>query len=712
MKLILTGLRKLETEEAEKPRPRDGLQVLKVQYCAICRTDAKIWNEGHRDLVLPRVPGHELVAMDDNMRRFAVWPGRSCGRCRYCQSGRENLCEEMKILGFHHDGGFSDYVVAPAESLFPLPDNLPSHIATFTEPVGCVFNALSPLQPATGERIIIYGGGVLGLMAAFAAQEVGAIPLVIEKNEKKMAKSRPFLEKTGIQCVKDTTDSEFDMALNACADPAAFALCLTKVSKGGRMSYFSGLTKNGSLETNLLNLIHYKETLLAGSYGLTRKNMQEALAFIGRNSERFEDLIEAFIPPGKTQDVMPDVLLGNCLKYILDFTSPEMAGTTDGRITCGPVTLELQSSARFSDRFIKGAAMQTKTTYTSILQAIKPVSDRIRPEAVHKIDNKTKPLGALGKLEDLAVQASLVQENLNPRLDRKALFVFAGDHGVTEEGVSAFPSEVTGQMVENFLRGGAAINVLCRHHGIDLYVVDMGVNADFQNHPKLLHKKIRKGTRNFALEQAMTSKEAEEAVTAGMEVFLDENAGNRISIVGLGEMGIGNTTSASAIISAVTGISPEEATGRGTGLDDKGMERKVQIIYNALNYHKPDPRDGMDILRKIGGYEIAGIAGAILAAASQGAIVVLDGVISTAAGLVAYVLNPDIKGYLVSGHRSVEIGQEAALSHMGMEPVIDFQMRLGEGTGAAMTMNIVDAACRIMREMASFDDAGVTNKEG
>ena len=682
-----------------------------MQYCAICRTDAKIWSEGHRDLVLPRVPGHELVAIDDDMRRFAVWPGTSCGKCRYCQSGRENLCEEMKIMGFHHDGGFSDYVVAPAESLIPLPDDIPSRIAPFAEPVGCVFNALGLLQPTPGERIIVYGGGVLGLIAALAVQERGAIPLIIEKNEKKIARSGPFLEKTGIQCVKDTTGSEFDMALNACADPAAFALCLTKLSKGGRMSYFSGLTKNASLETNLLNLIHYKETLLAGSYGLTRKNMQEALAFIAGNSARFEDLIEKFIPPEKTQEVLPDVLAGNRLKYILDFTLTETAAKTDGQGSFGPVSPKPQTAARFSDRITKGAAMQSKTTYTSILQAIKPVSDRLRPEAIHKIDNKTKPLGALGKLEELAVQASLVQENLNPRLDRKALFVFAGDHGVTEEGVSAFPSEVTGQMVENFLRGGAAINVLCRHHGIDLYIVDMGVNADFQDHPKLFHKKIRKGTRNFALEEAMTPKEAEEAVTAGMEVFLDENAKNRISIVGLGEMGIGNTTSASAIISTVTGISPEEATGRGTGLDDKGMKRKMQIIYNALNYHKPNPRDGMDILRKIGGYEIAGIAGAVLAAASQGAIVVLDGVISTAAGLVAYLLNPDIKGYLVSGHRSVEVGQQAALSHMGMEPVIDFQMRLGEGTGAAMTMNIVDAACRIMREMASFDDAGVTNKE-
>ena len=209
----------------------------------------------------------------------------------------------------------------------------------------------------------------------------------------------------------------------------------------------------------------------------------------------------------------------------------------------------------------------------------------------------------------------------------------------------------------------------------------------------------------------MTSGEAKEAVIRGMDVFLYENAKRRIDIAGLGEMGIGNTTSASAIISAVTGISPYETTGERTGLDDKGDGRKAEIIKNAIAYHKPDPQDGMDILRKIGGYELAGIAGAVLAAASEGAIIVLDGVISTAAGLIAYILNPDIKGYLISGHQSVEVGQQAALAHMGLEPVIDFQMRLGEGTGAATTINIIDAACRIMREMASFDDAGVTNKD-
>jgi nicotinate-nucleotide--dimethylbenzimidazole phosphoribosyltransferase len=305
---------------------------------------------------------------------------------------------------------------------------------------------------------------------------------------------------------------------------------------------------------------------------------------------------------------------------------------------------------------------------------------------------------------------SLIQNNLNPELHRKALFVFAGDHGIAEEGVSAFPAEVTGQMVHNFLAGGAAINVICRHQGIDISVVDMGVNADFEDHPVLLQKKVRKGTFNFAVQNAMTAGEAALALENGAAVFRDAHANQAIDIVGLGEMGIANTTAATAIICAVTGISPFKATGRGTGVDDKGLEHKAKVIQKALDFHKPDAADGFDILQRMGGYEIAGIAGAALAAAARGTAVVLDGVISTAAGLIAYLLNPDIRGYLIAGHRSVEISQTAALEHMQLEPVIDFGMRLGEGTGAAMTIDVVDAACRIMREMASFDEAEVSQK--
>ena len=346
-----------------------------------------------------------------------------------------------------------------------------------------------------------------------------------------------------------------------------------------------------------------------------------------------------------------------------------------------------------------------------IIQTIEPVNTELLPTARHKIDNKTKPIGSLGRLEELALQAALIQGDLNPRLDRKAMFVFAGDHGVAAEGVSAFPAEVTGQMVANFLSGGAAINVLCRHNDIDIRIVDMGVKVDFDDHPDLLQKKVGKGTRNFAVQEAMTAAEMDMALANGMDVFLTENRKQKIDIVGLGEMGIANTTCASAIISAVTNLPPEEAAGRGTGIDDAGLEHKAQVIRKALDFHRPDPADGFDILRKIGGYEVAGIAGAVLAAASCRTMVVLDGVISTAAGMIAYLINPAIKDCLVSGHRSVESAQGAALAHMGLDPLIDFQMRLGEGTGAALTIDIVDAACRIMREMASFEDAGVSNKE-
>lgn len=342
--------------------------------------------------------------------------------------------------------------------------------------------------------------------------------------------------------------------------------------------------------------------------------------------------------------------------------------------------------------------------------AIQAVPNDLLSAAQHKIDNKTKPQGALGQLESLAIQMCLIQKNLSPRIDNKALIVFAADHGVTEEGVSAFPPEVTAQMVLNFLGGSAAINVLCRHNDIKIHIVDMGVNAELEPHPELIDKKIRRGTRNFALDQAMTREEAIQALEAGISCFFDAHAQTPMQILGLGEMGIGNTTCASAMISAATGIDPEEATGRGTGVDDTGFRKKVDVIRKALDFHKPDAQDGLDILCKVGGFEVAGIAGAALAAASEGVAVVLDGIISTAAGLVAYLIRPEISGYLISGHRSVEIGQAAALAQMNLEPVVDLNLRLGEGTGAALTIDIVSAACRIMREMASFEEAGVSDR--
>jgi nicotinate-nucleotide--dimethylbenzimidazole phosphoribosyltransferase len=701
MKLVLSGLRTLELANSQKPAEKPGFRILRTQYCAICKTDAKMWHQGHRDLIFPRVPGHEIVAVDDKENRFVIWPGSSCGICIYCKSGRENLCEDMKILGFHHDGGFSKYVQSPQKSLVPLPKAISSKAACFAEPVGCVLNVLEKVQLKRGERVIIYGGGTVGLIAALIAINFGAIPQVIEKNEEKIFSIRGFLQKTGITCQKDTTEADFDVAINACPDPIAFCLCVTKLAKGGRLGFFSGLSKNKNIESNLLNLLHYKEISLLGAYGLTKKNMENSLTIIGQNQAHYESLIEDIISPDIISSVIPDILVGKPLKYLLDFNSD--------------ITLhQIKNLEKSAQKNIQ-STQNEKTTMSKI--NLKTIADSITSSdesfiaaAQHKIDNKTKPLGALGTLEDLAVKISVIQNTLTPMLNRKSLFVFAADHGIVEEGVSAFPSEVTAQMVQNFLAGGAAINILCKHNDIDIKIIDAGVKVDFNHHPDLVTKKVRQGTRNFAIEPAMTEEEASQTVENGMEIFLEENNKEKIDILGLGEMGIGNTTAATAIICAVTGLAVTEATGRGTGIDDKGLEHKSEVISNALNFHKLNKENGLEILQKVGGYEIAGIVGAVLAAASQKTVVVLDGVISTAAGLLAYLINPKVKEYLISGHKSVEVSQKSALTFMGLESVLDLNMRLGEGTGAAMTIDLVDASCRIMRDMASFEDAGVSGK--
>ncbi|MBF0231644.1 MAG: nicotinate-nucleotide--dimethylbenzimidazole phosphoribosyltransferase [Desulfamplus sp.] len=682
----------------------------------------------------------------------------------------------MKITGFHHDGGFAQFIAVPKDSLvsLPPPSIISDTIGCFAEPVGCVLNAIDKLSLQEGQRVIIYGGGTVGLIAALVCRHLGAIPCVIEKKEEKIKKITPFLEATAISCMKDTVESEFDAVINACADHIAFSLGVVKVARGGKFSFFSGITKNEHLESNLINLLHYKEVELSGAYGLTRKNMLDAVSFMESNIPFLEMLVEDVVRPEEIVKLMPDVLSGNTLKYILDFRdnreSPdELFDKKNSAIEKSGViektgTIEKSAARKINTDLLlipnsngvlnelpeRGGALADidfsspdEKWCRSFAASVNPINKALYSEAQGKIDNKTKPLGALGTLEDLAIQMSLIQQTLLPVIRNKALFVFAGDHGVTEEGVSAYPSEVTCQMVKNFLDGGAAINVLCRHHGIEMKIVDMGVNGEFDDHPHLIKNKIRKGTRNFAIEPAMTHQETFMAVRHGMQVFLDNylispdmkhckesstsfdimdfgekrslntvETGKNISldIVGVGEMGIGNTTSASAIISVITGITPSEATGRGTGIDNKGLEHKAGIIEKAINFHKPDITDGFDILRKIGGYEIAGITGAILAAASKGCAVVLDGVISTAAGLVAFIVNPAIQGYLISGHKSVEIAQKAALDYMGLKPVIDFGMRLGEGTGAALTINTAQAACKIMCEMASFDEAQVSGK--
>jgi len=540
----------------------------------------------------------------------------------------------------------------------------------------------------------------MGLITALYAKTLGLNPYVLEKNETKIKHIAPFLSAVNIECDKETHESEFKIVINTCADYIAFCQAISKIDKAGQFSFFSGITKNEHIETNLLNLLHYKETTLTGVYGMTRAHMAKAIPFMKSHASVLKLLIEDIVSPLDVPALMPHVLSGKHLKYIID-------------MGLAPSDLDKSLKPEIKKPSLALGTLSDNRLFKIVIESIEPLSEKLLARAQAKIDDKTKPLGALGSIESLAVQMSLIQDTLNPHINQKNLFVFAGDHGVTEEGVSAYPSEVTAQMVDNFLNGGAAINVLCRHHGIDMKVVDMGVKGDFMDHPDLVNKKVAHGTHNFARQDAMSKEEVITAIENGMSVFLKAHEQslahkNRpIDIVGLGEMGIGNTTSASAIIATITGISPSQATGRGTGIDDKGLSHKTQVIERVLDFHTIDPSNGFEILQKIGGFEIAGIAGAVLAAASKKTAVVLDGVISTAAGLVAYTINPQIKDYLISGHKSVEKAQKAALSHIGIAPLIDFNMRLGEGTGAALAISMAETACKIMCEMASFNEAKV-----
>lgn len=702
MKMVLTGLKTLEViSDSTLAEPAfDADQILvDVLCCAVCRTDAKMWDQGHRDLIFPRVLGHEFVVQDTSGNRYVVWPGKSCGQCKFCSQGRENLCEHMKITGFHNDGGFADQAVLPADSLVPIPGDLDRHAACYAEPVACVVNAFEKLNHAPGSRILIYGAGTMGLITALYALKLGLSVQILEKNQSKIDRVANFLSAYNLSCSKDIPESEYEMVINCCADYIAFCQAITKVDKAGQICFFSGITKNEQIETNLINLLHYKEACMTGVYGMTKAHMEEAVPFIQTHAEALKALIQDIVPPQQAPGLMNNVLSGQDLKYILDFDLSHPADTVEKTVQQNPSAADTAK--------ILTAPPTLEDLYGQTLEAIKPLPGNLKAKATAKMDDKTKPLGALGRLEPLAIQMSLIQDTLTPQIRQKHLFVFAGDHGVTEEGVSAYPSEVTGQMVENFLNGGAAINVLCRHHHIGMNVVDMGVKSDFTLHPDLLMKKVARGTKNFAIEPAMTRKQAIAALENGMSVFFDTHDKTPVDIVGLGEMGIGNTTSAAAIICAVTQITPEQATGRGTGVDDKGLEHKTKVIKKVLDFHTLDPEDGLDILEKIGGFEIAGIAGAVLAAASRKTAVVLDGVISTAAGLVAFLINPGVKPFLIAGHKSVEISQKAALDHMGLDPLIDFNMRLGEGTGAALAMDMADAACKIMCEMASFDEAKI-----
>lgn len=332
----------------------------------------------------------------------------------------------------------------------------------------------------------------------------------------------------------------------------------------------------------------------------------------------------------------------------------------------------------------------------------------LQEQLQHKINFKTKPLGALGLLEEIALQAGMVQGTLTPKLCNPALIVFAADHGLADEGVSPYPKEVTQQMVLNFLNGGAAINVFCKQNHIHLKVVDAGVDADFEDHALLIKAKVRKGTRNILKEPAMTLDECKEALHKGGEIVEAENQ-KGCNIIGFGEMGIGNTSAASLLMSKFCNIPVSQCTGRGTGLDDEGLKKKISILENALSKHNTGSNP-TEILATYGGLEIAMMTGAMLKAAELNMIVLVDGFITTSALLAAYHMNKNILKNCIFCHKSNEQGHKLMLEYFKAKPILGMDLRLGEGTGAALALPIIQAAVAFLNEMASFEEASVSNK--
>jgi nicotinate-nucleotide--dimethylbenzimidazole phosphoribosyltransferase len=344
------------------------------------------------------------------------------------------------------------------------------------------------------------------------------------------------------------------------------------------------------------------------------------------------------------------------------------------------------------------------------LQSIGEPNLEAAQAAQKRLDNLTKPLGALGIMEQIVVRLAAIQGKTIPELGAKVVMVMAGDHGVVAEGVSAYPQEVTPQMVLNFLNNGAAINVFSNYTGSKVVVTDVGVMSPAIEHPRLNVRKIREGTRNMAREAAMTEAEAVAAIEVGIELVQAEiDAG--ATLVATGEMGIGNTTPSSAILAVFSGVDLDIITGRGTGLDDSGRHKKIAVIKQALELNQPDPGQPLDVLKKVGGLEIAALTGVIIGAAARRVPVVVDGFISSAAALMACKMNQRCQDFLFASHLSQEPGHRIMLEYMGLQPILHLDLRLGEGTGAVLTFPIFEAAVKVMKEMATFGEAGVSNKE-
>jgi nicotinate-nucleotide--dimethylbenzimidazole phosphoribosyltransferase len=360
------------------------------------------------------------------------------------------------------------------------------------------------------------------------------------------------------------------------------------------------------------------------------------------------------------------------------------------------------------------AANNDKRTEVAVHEVIASVplpQQEWRERASRRLDRLTKPLGSLGRLEEIAAKIVTICEQERPDCSKKVIFTLAADHGVTEEGVSAYPKAVTRQMVLNFLSGGAAINVLCRHFGIEVVIVDIGVEGGTNELEGLVKKKVAHGTKNMACGPAMSEGEMYAALEVGIDLARDAAKDGRM-LIGTGEMGIGNTTAASAITAVLTGRPAMDVTGRGTGLDDAGLKHKIQVVERAIAVNCPDPSDPMEVLQRIGGLEIAGLTGLILGAAAKRIPVVADGFISTAAAALACALQPRVREFLFAAHRSSEPGHAALLEFIGQEPVLDLGMGLGEGTGAALCMALIEGAVKLLNEMATFSSAGVSEANG
>lgn len=321
MRLRLTGRRRLEIERhaSRDPIPEDEIR-LDVLLCGVCRTDAKMWAQGHRDLILPRVPGHEIVAADNQGRRYVIWPGVTCGKCRYCLSGRENLCPNIRIIGFHRDGGFADQVTVPQTSLIPIPETLDLTVACLAEPAGCVMHALAKCRVEENVRVLIYGCGTMGLLTALAVRDCGAEALIIEANPDKIKATEAILSQCRITCVSETDKTDFEVVINACPDPKAFKQGVGILARGGVFCFFSGLSGSPAMVMEEINSIHYRENTIVGAYGLNRSDMRQAISFIQKNQTILIGLIEDVVGPEAASHFLEAVLAGEKFRYILKFS--------------------------------------------------------------------------------------------------------------------------------------------------------------------------------------------------------------------------------------------------------------------------------------------------------------------------------------------------------------------------------------------------------